>query len=230
MLGIGLSLNPRCADRAESSMGDDAASQAAAAPKVEQHALEHTDEDDDVTSKQHSPVNMQHEPAMPIGSDTAVHALELARLRLSQDRADQPNGDVNSSGDLTDETAGQHSEANGVPLPLGNGKRTVRSLSDPVNSRRTEVATQVQQQQQQQQQGQQPTAAGGFHVPPQLGLSQQLAASAGADVGAALERLLQLHTAQVGIMSRTIRASWFHDGPACFCIGWRQTCEDHATV
>lgn len=165
--------------------------------KLEVHALEPADDDDDVTSRQHSPVHMQHEPAASAGTDTAVHALELARLRLSQDRADQPNVDADSSGELTlDETAGQHDETNGIPLPMGNYKRSVRSLSDPVSSRRTDAAAQAQQRHQQQQQ-QQHAAAGGFAVPVQHGLSQQLAASAGADVGAALERLLHLHTAQV---------------------------------
>ena len=163
--------------------------------KLEVHAREPADDDDDVTSQQHSPVNMQHEPAVGTGTDTAVHALELARLRLSQDRIDQPNGYTESSGELLDETAGQHDETNGIPLPMSNYKRSVRSLSDPVSSRRTNAAAQVQQRHQQQQQQQ--AAAGGFAVPVQHALSQQLAASAGADVGAALERLLQLHTAQV---------------------------------
>ena len=183
----------------ESSLADDAVSQSANMYKLEVRALEPAEDDDDVTSRQHSPVNMQHEPAVGAGTDTAVHALELARLRLSQDRSEQPNGDAESSGELLGETLGQHDETNGIPLPMGNYKRSVRSLSDPVSSRRTDAAAQAQQRRQQQQQQQQQAAAGGFVVPVQHGLSQQLAASAGADVGAALERLLHLHTGQVCI-------------------------------
>jgi hypothetical protein len=190
---LGLTESCTVTSGGESSLADDAVSQSAAMHKLEVHALDPTDDEDDVTSRQHSPVNMQHEPAVGAGTDSAVHALELARLRLSQDRADRPDGAANSSGELLDETSGQHDETNGIPLPMGNYKRSVRSLSDPVSSRRTDAAAQAQQRRQQQQHA----AAGGFAVPVQHGLSQQLAASAGADVGAALERLLHLHTAQV---------------------------------
>lgn len=178
-------------------MADDAGSRLAAVRKLQGHALEHTDEDDDVTSKQHSPVNMQHEPAAGAGADATVHALELDRLRLSQDKADQPCGDGSGSRDMSDEAAGQHDETNGVPLPATNGKRSVRSLSDPLNSRRSEAAAQAQQQQQQQQQAAAGSSFAVPQVPFQHGLSHQLAASAGADVGAALQRLLQLRTGQV---------------------------------
>lgn len=187
-------------------MADDAGSRLAAARKLQGHALqEHTDEDDDVTSKQHSPVNMQHEPAAGAGTDATVHALELARLRLSQD---QPNGNSDGSRDISDEAAGQHDEMSGIPLPSSNGKRSVRSFSDPLNSRRSEVAAQAQQQQNQQQQQQQQAAAGssGLAVPLQVhfrhGLSQQLAE--GADVGAALQRLLQLRTGQVHLFEKKL--------------------------
>ncbi len=197
---------------------DDAGSRLPAGARKPRQSLQRQADDDDEATSRHSP-SMQAAAAASavaaVGTDATVHALELARLRLSQDLAEQPgafrrsssggrqppldshsgNGGAEAAAASTDERQDEHE---GVPHPEPNGKRSVRSLSDPLNSRmdRRGAAVAIAAHQHAAAAAAQEGVATS-QLPRLQGSAALAAAQPAADVGSSLERLLQLQ--DVGI-------------------------------